>query len=136
MPESSIERIDVNDFFEHHGIKGMHWGVRRGRSSEPASEDATRAANLKSKVKSSGTKSLSNEELQSLVTRMNLESQFKNLSDKHKSAGQKFTDDLVGELKSQGKQEAKAFVKSQTPKVAAAITVAVAKQAVKGRHAA
>lgn len=86
---------DVDEFFAHFGVKGMKWGVRRSRSksSGPVSADAARAHALKAQVKTSGTKSLGNEELQHLVTRMNLEQQFGRLTESNPngvSKGQKF----------------------------------------------
>lgn len=129
----------VGDFFEHHGIKGMHWGVRKAES-HPASEDSTRAGELHTRVKRGGTKTLSNEELQSLVTRMNLEKQYKNLSEKNKSAGKKFVDDLFDEAKGEGEKQAKAFVSKQSAKIGVAVGTAVAtqiaRQTIKGKHAA
>lgn len=69
----------------HHGIKGMKWGVRKGSSSSagsqhPSSSDhATAQAHL-AKIKAGGVKTLSNHELQQLVTRMNLEKQHRDLA--------------------------------------------------------
>jgi len=78
----------------------MHWGVRRDRSVpkevtlkttpgkkvkakggnyQPASEDAKTVAVLKRTAKKSTTDSLSNKDLQTMVTRMNLEQQYSRL---------------------------------------------------------
>lgn len=103
----------VDHILSHHGVKGMHWGVRRGgdgggsssggsssakgpkevsvktRSStqhktiirttggqgHPAHPDAIAAKVVAQKLKKSGTHALSNEELQRLATRHNLEQQ-------------------------------------------------------------
>jgi hypothetical protein len=96
---------------EHHGIKGMKWGVRRNKvelqtkgvnidgerstvtlnpktgrivSASPTlrakpSEDAVRAKVAKARVKSQSLDTLSNQELQQLVNRMNLEQQYSRL---------------------------------------------------------
>jgi phage gp16-like protein len=101
--------MDVDAFLEHHGIKGMKWGVRRdlssrvdvraakavGRGTKSAvvkararrgpngepSLDASNARAARQKVKQhKGTHALTNKELQDLVTRMNLEQQFSRLS--------------------------------------------------------
>ena len=73
----------LDETLAHFGVKGMKWGVRRMRrpsfSSDSSSDDARRAEAAKKKVKTSGTKSLTNKELQDLVTRMNLEQQFDKL---------------------------------------------------------
>lgn len=60
----------------HHGIKGMRWGVRRSdaqlrRAREGDSADFTRSRELKAKSK----RTLSNTELQTVITRLNLEKQ-------------------------------------------------------------
>lgn len=68
-----------------YGVPGMKWGRRKDRTPAPgsgksASSDATRAAKAKQIAKRSGVKALSNEELQALVTRMNLEQQLGKLT--------------------------------------------------------
>jgi hypothetical protein len=71
---------------EHHGVKGMKWGSRKGGSSAPShptpapSADHIVAEAHKAKIKSGGVKALSNHDLQQLVTRMNLEQQHHNLA--------------------------------------------------------
>jgi hypothetical protein len=100
------------EFLEHHGVKGMRWGFRKGsggvstaRKRTPTSDDFKKAQAAKAKIGTSKTgKSakktapLSNEELQSLVKRMNLEKQYSELSarDKKKVVGAKFVGDLIG----------------------------------------
>lgn len=76
----------------HYGVKGMHWGVRKGDSggggSAPAvsaprprmSEDAKAVEKAFGKIDRGGTDALSNHELQNVVTRLNLEQQFTRLS--------------------------------------------------------
>ena len=95
---------EVEDFLEHYGTKGMKWGVRKKRSapSGPAAveldarpgqrvtakgggghnahEDAIRAVKAGQTAKKSSTDALSNQELQALVTRMNLEQQYAKLA--------------------------------------------------------
>jgi hypothetical protein len=94
----------VDHILEHHGVKGMRWGVsRRGGSSGssssevtvktrshpqaktviktkggrglPAHPDAISAKVVTQKLKKSGMHTLSNKELQNLATRTNLEQQ-------------------------------------------------------------
>src|SRR4051794_35283831 len=106
----------LDQILEHHGIKGMRWGVRRTRGADGrvsgyskkvkpgSSADAARAQGLKTQIKlTGGTHSLSNQDLQHLVTRMNLEQQHARLSPSVKSAGAKFTKDVLVQV---GKQEA------------------------------
>lgn len=70
---------NVDNILAHYGRKGMKWGVRRRSSSssnEPASEDYKKAVVSRSKSSSS----LSNDEMQGLITRMNLEQQYTRLT--------------------------------------------------------
>lgn len=70
-------------------------------------EDAKRAKTAKTKADTKGTDSLSNKELQDVITRMNLEQQYSKLSPKTTSAGQKFAKDLlVNTAKQQASQMA------------------------------
>lgn len=98
------------EFLEHFGIKGMRWGVRtRSRGSGGStssgssghnisldkhgrmvvdntkghgpSQDAMRAAAVKAVAKGSGLHAISNNDLQHLVTRMNLEQQYSRLTE-------------------------------------------------------
>lgn len=108
----------------HSGVLGMHWGVRQGRSSggnssKPSSADHTKAVALKTKKLSE----MSNEELKALTTRMQLEKQFKDLSRKDVSAGEKFVTDIVSNstkqiissfLADQGKKAIVTLIKTAT----------------------
>lgn len=110
---STLERglRAVSELF-HHGVKGQKWGVRKrdsspvdttvsqkrpgtrvtakGGENQPASDDAKKAASTARKAKASTVDSLSNQELQDLVRRMNLEAQYTQLSANRESAGAKF----------------------------------------------
>jgi hypothetical protein len=83
---------------EHFGVKGMHWGSRKagtGEASSHVSGDAAKAAGIHSTVKTHGTTAVSNEDLQHLVTRLNLEQQYNKLTPEHVSAGRKFTGEVL-----------------------------------------
>lgn len=108
------------EFLEHFGVKGMKWGVRKDRSDPPGpasevsvkarpgkrvqtsggkgrmpSEDAVKAASTRQVAKKSTTDALSNAELQAVVTRMQLEANYKRLDAANKSAGRKFIDAML-----------------------------------------
>lgn len=78
----SILDQDVEDFLAHFGVKGMHWGVRRGRpTAGPSSADHHEVVGLGGKVKShGGIHALSNDELQKVITRLNLEQNYHRLT--------------------------------------------------------
>jgi hypothetical protein len=119
MSRNSIGEIVDNLFLEHFGVKGMKWGVRRqgigaaptdvvvtrtpkgkvktsGGKNQPAHEDAIKAKVAVAKAKGSGLDSLSNQELQTLATRINLEKQVTKLaSDQLTSNGKQFVNLLL-----------------------------------------
>lgn len=92
----------VESVLAHYGVRGMRWGVRRTRAQlDSDSEDARTKKTLQGVVaKNRGsTDPLSNQELQTLVTRLNLEQQYSNLTTKdnakRKSNGEKFVSEIV-----------------------------------------
>jgi hypothetical protein len=58
----------ISEFLSHHGVKGQKWGRRRSRKQ------------LAAAAKGKSVKDLSDQELQSAVSRMNLEQQYSRLS--------------------------------------------------------
>ena len=112
---SDIQLLDT--VLAHHGVKGMKWGVHRSKSSrafQKAHPDAARALALRQKVRSGKTDALSNEELQHLVSRMNLEKQFNTL--RPPSAGDRAKKLLAETLLSVGKQQVNKAVSDQASK--------------------
>lgn len=67
----------------------MKWGVRKGSSSSTSehgpSSDHLEAEAHRAKLRAGGIKALSNDELQKLNTRMQLEQNHRNLADKQPS---------------------------------------------------
>lgn len=84
----------------HHGVKGMHWGVRKEGTGTPSahkaetgtatavkrprapsvSADAKQVDRLHQRVEKGGTDTLSNRELQTAISRMNLQQQYERLT--------------------------------------------------------
>lgn len=98
-PPPSIHQSDdnVEEFLDHHGIKGQRWGVRKPRGD--------RSAFIKPKTKGPDLSKMSNDDLRAAVNRMQLEKQFKDLSNsKSTSFGKKFASEI---LKDVGKQHVK-----------------------------
>ena len=108
----ALAQSDVDSYLAHFGVKGMRWGVRNDRSSSKAanaSEDAKRATAAKEKMKKTGQASLSNKEMQDLVTRLNLEKQLSTLTTPKKSKFQKNVDEALNNaMKNSMNQAAKA----------------------------
>jgi hypothetical protein len=117
---------EVSAILTHYGRRGMKWGVRRspaelagpqpvtidakpgkkiqtsGGKGQPVSDDAKLAAVYRQKAKASGPQSLSNAEMQTIVTRMNLEQQYMKLNPKQVSLGEKFLKDYAPMLALEG----------------------------------
>jgi hypothetical protein len=102
--KTAAEHFDtVDDFLAHFGVKGMHWGVRRGESSRaPSSDDHAESVDLRKKAKSGGgIHVLSNDELQKVNTRLNLEKSYSSLTEntKQAAAGEKFVKNNLSRVK-------------------------------------
>jgi hypothetical protein len=79
----------VPDFMAHHGVKGMRWGVRKSGSSGSsapshthASQDHLEVEAHRAKAKEHGVKALSNDDLQKVLTRLDLEQRMKTHGEK------------------------------------------------------
>lgn len=79
--------MDRDDFIQHYGVKGMKWGKRKKRSVETSSSTSSAPARQLSddyktarSLKGKSSAELSNKELQTLVSRMNLEQQYARLN--------------------------------------------------------
>jgi 2'-5' RNA ligase len=117
---------------EHYGVKGMRWGFRRstptavapeassrvpqgnkrktkvvtkGGENHPASQDAIKVEQARAKLKKSGPKALTNQELREVADRIRLEQQAVQLD---RSKGSTFVRKLLGD---QGKQAANEVVR-------------------------
>lgn len=100
----------VDDFLMHFGVKGMHWGTRKNRSSEPPSSDAAAAAAAHEKAKTGGgTHVLSNSELEALTKRLNLEQQYKRLTTPTGPSNAKKGRDFIGDVIGIGKMGVDAY---------------------------
>lgn len=112
---------------EHFGVKGMKWGVRRKRGSDghvdsgthtSTSADAEKALRYRQVAKKTGTHALSNQELQHLVNRMNLEQNYARLtSDAKASAKVKKGQGVVRELLNAGKMVNEVYTLANSPLV-------------------
>ena len=123
--QGTFDAVDdfLNDHLEHHGIKGMKWGVRKPRSSSGASP-ASRASGPRTRKvqktrspsykKPAKTDLLSNDELRRSNERLRLEKEYNTLISEvkrqNRSKGQKFLQDTVMKV---GQDILKDVVKSQ-----------------------
>lgn len=99
--------LSLDDFLEHYGIKGMHWGVRRQPGTDglvaPSSDakpevnvgssaDHERAVKALAKAGEKGRGALSNEEIAQITKRLEAEKKFNQLTGEQKSELQKQVD--------------------------------------------
>lgn len=71
----------IEEILEHYGVKGMKWGKRKSRQTEPNHPDSQHVTDIHMRVKAQKTtRPISNKELQDAITRMNLEQQYSRLS--------------------------------------------------------
>lgn len=98
MAQSSIQFL-IDDVIEHAGVKGMKWGVRKKPASSKGKAKPTKSK--PSAQKSDKVSKMSDKELREAVTRMNLEKQYRDLSNPTKKSGENAVKKI---LKDSGKQ--------------------------------
>lgn len=105
LEATDVRLEEARDILSHYGVKGMRWGIRKRRSeadSTPVdpqpvaikrnnrsgqlqtsggaghkpSDDALTALAIRQKARASGSVSLSNKEMETLVKRLNLEANY------------------------------------------------------------
>jgi 2'-5' RNA ligase len=151
MAQSAIE-----DILAHHGVKGMQWGVRRkatvgpqevivrdsrvpgskrlvtkGGEGHPATSEAVSSRVIGRIGQKSGTKALSNKQLEEYNKRLNLEQNFSRLQYQDKNAGQKFVATLLGHSQRQVSQAGNDVASHQVRKQLAKKGLVAAKVAAK-----
>lgn len=89
------------------------------KQHHPVADDAARTLQLKSQLSKHGPQSLSNQDLQHLVKRMQLENQLRQLDPIHKSTGRKIVDEAVKIGGGAAKQTAAQFAAQYAAKGAA-----------------
>lgn len=86
----------VDEFLEHFGVLGMHWGVRKDRGGvvKRQSVDSKRTQELKARP----VGSLSNKQIQTVNTRLNLEQNFGRLNPTKVAKGKNFAKEALATI--------------------------------------
>lgn len=83
-----MEVQEVDDFFEHFGVKGMRWGIRRNRNN------TTTRQSLRPKKEQTDLSKMSDAELRTRINRIQMERQYRELTSpkghKVQTEGQKY----------------------------------------------
>jgi hypothetical protein len=142
--DGSLKHMNAEDFVDtylaHFGRKGMKWGAHvftSGRSSgggsSHVSPDAARAHASAAIARKHGTSALSNQDLQHLVARLQLERQHGQLNQRQVSQGEKIAKEVLIGV---GKQTAQSYATKYATKGAEKLVKLAAKGAVSaGKHA-
>lgn len=75
----------------HYGVMGMKWGVRKGRNS------SSRSSSRKSFSRKKNVKSLSNDELQRTIRRIELEKRYTQLTSNEKRSKSKWVKTVISD---------------------------------------
>lgn len=104
--------MENNEHLEHHGIKGMKWGIRRTEAqlarargkverleAKLAGKDggSSKGASVKAPAQRS-ISDMSDDELRSVINRKTLEQQYRNLNPEKVSAGKKFASHVANQI--------------------------------------
>lgn len=87
---------------QHHGIKGMRWGVRRTKAQLGYSTTPSKTRKIKKTKKQSqkqarkeAVSKMSDQELRNRINRIQMERQYMQLTSAEMSPGKKFVKDVV-----------------------------------------
>ncbi len=83
---------NVEEFIEHVGVKGMHWGVRKSNVSKKRSAESKRVSELKKKP----AHQLTNKQLKTINERMNLEQNFSRMNPTTAQKGKLIVTGIIG----------------------------------------
>ena len=95
---------DNKNSLAHVGVLGMKWGVRRASGSSSIKPSNTNKSTGKQKKKR--LEDMSDDELRTAISRIQMEKQYKSLTAKQTSIGKKFASEV---LYSAGKEVAKTY---------------------------
>lgn len=96
FPTAAQDGMDkILDFIEHHGVKGMHWGVRKDRSGGVTVGRRSGSRATERTVFSKAPAKLTSAELDKRIKRMETEKKYNELNARDVSKGEKLAHEIV-----------------------------------------
>lgn len=110
-------------YLEQFGVKGMRWGVRKAKENFGVTADSKAVKKLHGRTKKGGTDTLTNEELEKAIKRMDLEQKYRKVkgNDSWKKKGLQLAGQILKEF---GMAYISSFVKHPTANAASGGTYA------------
>lgn len=87
-----------NDYLAHHGVKGMKWGVRHDRRSPLSvirNYTGSKSSAALKEARRKDINAMSNKELQDSITRLNLERQYRSLTQVDIGFGKRYANQIL-----------------------------------------
>jgi hypothetical protein len=94
-PPSLMRHSSVQEFIEHHGVKGMHWGVRRSGGSRPSGGGSKTSRGSARTVYGKHPAHLTSAELDKRIKRMESEKKYNELNKKDVSRGHRIASEIL-----------------------------------------
>lgn len=98
MKEYTAEQIaKVNSYLKHHGIPDQKWGVRRGPPYPLSRKQKASSGKVTVNIRN-----ISDEDLRTIINRLQMEKQLKDLTKDEKKKGQSVARKVVGRIGNTG----------------------------------
>ena len=87
--------MDIDNFLEHYGVKGMRWGVRRNRKGDVTVGKTGGKRETERTVFQKAPSRMTQAELETRIRRMETEKRYNELNKRDVSAGEKLAAEII-----------------------------------------
>lgn len=94
-PPSLLKHSSIEEFIEHHGVKGMKWGVRNIRNRVTVGKPSKRHTGTERTHFTKSPKRLTSNELESRIKRMETEKKYNDLNKRDVSKGSQLASEVL-----------------------------------------